>query len=657
MPQSSKYVPAPFKKTAGDPYGDPEEVFASRLMEVAAAVGLQNAFYPSDTDVDNGSPNLLDHPDHTFFMTGPKGKVVTVFNRSSGVDPTPGAPNNWLPQRIYSSYIFGENYGATDDLPSEPAPPAWYKGGSVDLWNSSNNNYLLWDFSLEPNTTYTFSFYYKKLGDDDWTANLDAGSGTSGSSAYDLYQDADGLPAALGTWARKVITFTTTSSGVVHIYLGGRGSWDGSEHQRGLRVAFPQLEQGDSATAWRPPRFWVYHELPAPITIDETIDPNTNYASLLTVALPGSAVAFKLDARPNWTDVSISPRSRRTWQGPVAPNTSDTTTMEPSYDVGGASHPMLAMVEPRPNPGLGLQFYSVVRYGSDTPRTRVEIRGVWVKHKQIGGLLKADSSATSGAGHTKTVAWRVTDLGNHQFRAVFATTNLGPYAEHTHAVDVYWHSAANELIYDNSQNSTSNQSDVRPHTSIGVLSLDLHQDEDLFIDAIGNAQGLALAFYQAGAYKVPLVLADFLDPPAPGDDGSVWARWGMLTPHNRVGYKIAAAGPLARSYQIAAGRNFHTPTGWNHSYATGEAPIPYFEFTLGVRVMDRLHLFEPYVARSDSVASNRGRLANIRVARGDAFNANLGDSWLAQDGSRYVFIWKEAMFYGESDEHLLFIKP
>ncbi|WP_287417654.1 hypothetical protein [Oceanithermus sp.] len=656
MPQTSKYVPAPFKKSPDDTYGDPAEVFTSRLLEVAAGVGLQSAYFPSDTDLDNGSPNLLDHPDHTFFAVGPANFSLTVFDRTSGFDPTPGAAKNWTPRKAYSVRLIGENYGATADLPSEPAPPAWYKGGSADLWNYNNDNVLWWEFGLEPNTTYTFSFYYKKLGSADWSLYVDAGTGSSGTAAYDLFQDADGLTAGLGVWARKVITFTTGSSGVVYIHLGGRGSWDGAQRERGLRLAFPQLEKGATATAWQPPRFWVYHPLPAPVAVDETIDSTNNYASMLALALPGSAVAFKLDARPDWTGVSLYDHTRRTWSSPVSTSSDQTDVIAPEWYAGSAQHPLPLLLEPR-EPGLGVQYFSVVRYSNYTSHLKFEVHGVWVRHKPIGGLLRADTNATSGAGHNKALAWRVVDAGAPSFKFKVVTTVAASGFEHGDVVALKWYGGANGDIYDNSQNTTASTSYVRPHASLGAITLAMTQDEDLFIDAIGNAQGLALAFYQAGAYKVPVVLADFLDPPSPADDGSTWARWGLLVPHDRVGYVVAATGPLAKSYQLAWGPNFHTPPGWNNTYDAGQPAVPYYEVALGTRLLDRTALTEAHAARSDSVAANRGRLANVYLARDAAFSANLGDSWLAEDGNRYVFVWRQTIYSNQAEAHLLLVKP
>lgn len=659
MAQYSKYIPAPWKLNTADAYGDPSEVFVDRLHEVAAAVGLQNAFFPTAADCDNGSPNLLDWCDHGLWLIYDGHRGATRDYSGSFVY-TEGHEANWKPARFSAGSLQVRNVGDTSDLPPG-VDPMGCPGGSIDLTGShgaSDSWYGLF-FRLKPSTTYTFSFYAKKLSSGTVRMRLGTGNGffdpseAQASNLVNTPLDDAALP--VGAWTRLAYTFTTDSGGYVVIYLGGWNAWSNGCT---LRLAFPQLEEGNAATAWRPSRYWKYHPFPQPLAIDDTIN-DTNYAAYLTLALPGSAVAVRLVVNPDWPNNggSAVPRFRR--MAAFDPTTNETAVRRPYSDSQWWQYnPAWEWSHLLYGPSLGQEQWGLLRYGSGNSwRVKVTIPGVWVRHKPVGGLLVADSSPVSGPGHRKAVAWRATDIGSNQVRLKFLNVVGGIDFLPKAVCDAgYASHAANGTLYDNTQSPTGSSVWFGVHANLATLSVTLDKSQDLFVDAVGNAQGFCLNFFQSNSYQTPLVVADFLDPPAPGDDGSRFARWGMLVPNAYVGYEICSCGPLASPYWPAWGPAFVTPPGWGNSGGTGEPPVPYHEVALGTRLAERNHLAPVWAARADGVAANRGRLANLYLARNSTFPGNAGDSWLAADGGRYYLAHKSSIS-GYAETYLLLVKP
>lgn len=661
MAQASKYIAAPWKMNSLDTYGDPAEVFTTRLFETGAAVGLQNAYFPAAADIDNGSANLLDWGDHNLWMCVDGGSGVHRDYSGSFVY-SEGAVANWKPAVFYRGNLNFRNIGETTDLPTVSAP-SWYRGGSIDLIpTSSDGNYGI-QFRLKPSTTYTYSFYVKKLASGSFRFAVGTGSdtglgsgniGTQAQQENKFVQSVNDGVAAPNVWTRLSATFTTSANGYIWVWLGGWFTWGSSLT---LRLAFPKLEEAEAASAWAPPRYWKYHEFPTSVDIDDTIN-DANYAAMLGLSLPGSAAAMRLDVSPDWVNTSgTTPR----WQRIVGVDgsTDQTTDYRPGRsDSWNQYTPFWEWSHLILSTYLGLESWGVIRYGSgNSYRLKGKIKGVWIKHTPNGGFLLADSDSTSGPGHKKLLAWRMTDLGSNQFRLKLASV-AGSKGFMPTGIDCRYTSQSGVgTPYDNTQSNTYSGVYLGYPSIQGILSLTLNKSQDLFLDAVGNNQGLVLNFYQNSAYGTPLAIADFLEPPAPSDDGSLYHRWGMLVPHNRVGYQIAACGPSLGDYWPGWGPNFSGPVGWGNSNNTGEPPVPYLEIALGQTLGTRLHMNPLWAVRSDAIAANRGRLGNFYLARNTAFSGSVGDSWLAQDGTRYYLAHKSSTYNGYAETYLLFVKP
>lgn len=659
MAQYSKYVPAPWKMNAADAYGDPAEVLVDRLHETAAAVGLQNSFFPASADLDNGSPNLLDWGDHNLWLVT-EGYRGETRNYTGSFVYTEGHSNNWKPARFAAGSLLVRNVGQTSDLPSGVTRPAWYQGGSIDLTGNhgSNDSWYAIYFRLKPNTTYTYSFYAKKLSSGSVQVRVGTGNGFSdpstaqASNLVNLSLDDTALP--VGAWTRLAYSFTTDASGYIVIHLGAWNAWTNGCT---LRLAYPQLEEGPVATSWSPPRYWKYHPLPQPIALDDAIN-DANYAALFHLSLPGSAVVARIDVRPDWSLTGgTQPRFTRMWGTDPS---SDETVSRRLYRNNDwyQRHPLWELSHLY-LPYLGQEAWGVLRYGNGNSYRMVgSIQGVWVRHGAVGGLLEADSSSLSGPGHRKLLAWRVTDTGSNKVRLKMASVPGDAAFLPQGTVDLrYTRQAVEGTTYDNNQYATDSSVWFGISAIQGVASLNLDKAADLFIDAVGNAQGYCLNFFQNNQYATPVAVADFLNPPAAADDGSKYARWGMLVPNQYVGYEICSSGPLAVPYWPGWGPHFHSPYGWNNSSSTGEPPVPYFEVALGTRFLNRPNLTPLWAVHSDGVAACRGQMANLYLARNSAFPGNPGDSWLAPDGSRYYLAHKSGQYSGYAETYLLFVKP
>ncbi|WP_027894464.1 phage head spike fiber domain-containing protein [Calidithermus chliarophilus] len=672
MPQASKYISAPWKAHPTDAYGDPAEVFTARLRELLAVVGAKlgtpgdpsdKGFFPAAADLDNGSPNLLDWGDHSLWLaTDATGGGATRDYTGSFVY-TEGHENNWKPAYFYRGNLVFRNVGATADLPAV-SQPAGYRCGSIDLTPNSADGRYKAQFRLKPNTTYTFSFYVKKLASGAFRFRVGTGTdagfgdGTWGTEAQASNRAnllVDDTLAPPNAWTRISATFTTGANGYVWVMWGGWTSWPSSLP---LRLAYPQLEEGPAATPWSPPRYWTYHPLPAPQAIDHTLDFAQDDQAMLAVTYPGSAAVLRVDVCPDWA-LSGGTLPRSQWFYGADPTTAEAATRRNSRgDNWNQYTPMWEWSHLQRNPPLGVLQYGIFRYGtSGTYRLAGELRGVWLRHKPQGGMVWADSSALSGPGHEKFLAFRMTDLGGNQFRLKFASVMAGPGFQPSRTAEARYLGNLRGLLY-NGGDATSNWVTANAPHVMGLHSVTLDKSQDLFIDAVGNEQGFCLNFYQGASYQTALVVGDFVDSPHPADDGSVYPRWGLILPNSRVGLVVAGFGPVFQDYWAAYGPGFGAASNWGAGQGEGQGPVGYNELVLLTRGFTRDYPVPLWVARADeSAVSNRGRVPNLYVGLEGVTSGQVGDSPLAQDGTRYYYALRSAHYNNSAYNCHLLIRP
>jgi hypothetical protein len=661
MAKIAKYVPAPYKMNITDPYGDPSEVFTSRLAEALTVVG-GTLTQPSSLEMDAGTANILDWGDHGFWLAAPHNQQGVTRNFNDGYyftfNPTLGHENNFQPFQFANGYINLENIGLSIDLPVSVSVPGWYQGGTVDAWNTvTGEAYYQWFFKLSPTTQYTFSFYVKKLGASEWggAVNLSVGSGnTSQATSQNLTHEADAfspVKAPLNTWVRKTISFTTDATGNAIVLIAGYGVWAAGNKTQGMRFYAPQLELGNTASAFSMPRFWSYLALPAVLNVDETLV-NGSAARFLGVSIPGSAMSCRLDVRPDFTVGSgYSNRSGR-FQGGISPTTAQTISVRPSLSLG-TSNRFEYTISDIQVPDLGGMSWGLTGNGSSSSRVKFTLKGVWLRHKPVGGSIHADSTATSGAGHNKYIALRLTDLGSNNFRTKFAT--MLPGFQPTSAVDAKWLTNVPTNAYDTSQPQSGYATFYAPYLS-GAVSFDLLKNADVFLEAIGNVQGFALMAYQGSSYQQFFAVGDFIDSPFPSDDGTIYPKWGIVIQNNTVGYIVASYGPFFTDYWVCGNRGFMTAQNAINYYTSGEPPVPMQEIVLGERLIARQNITPFFVARGQAQSSNRGQLTNFYFSTTGLFTGQVGDDWLGQTGQNFELL-NQSTINGAQQNISLYVKP
>lgn len=658
MPQIVKYLQQPYRAIPEDSYGDTlEGSFVEKLHDALSGIGVkifndQNdpsdlSFFPTLSQIDTPGKNILDMVDENFFSPMPTGySGNTIDNRSSHVN-TPTSEFYYTPALYRTGNVEYTNVGSQSDIPVDVTLPTWFDGGTVDCrsTSSSNDSWIGWFYRLMPNQTYTFSFYAKQIsGTGNVRFRIGAftntwNDGLSESLASNLYNQNLSFPES-NVWYRFSFTFTTNANGYISMNIGAWSAWT---QNLVIRVGFPQLEVGSTATTWEAPTHWTYHKFDTPVVVNDQINNTDNWAAQVGFSVPGSAVQMRAYTVPDFSGGgnpnSNWPRFRRT----AGYDSSDTTTYNDNYNIADSwnqAH-VFKSVGLFYTPTLGTEVFTLINYGNTVnQQMNFTIKGVYFRHRRIGGIIGIDTDNLSGPGHKKFLAWRIVKTGTTTFRFVISPIYLTNRFVQTKTFQgVYSRQVNGEAISlsDIQSNSMGTFVTVRiPMLPSRIAMSNISQNTDTFIDVVGNIQGFVINVSQNNSYFHPVIVSDFIDNPAAQDNGTLYPRWGMVLTNSSLGYVIVGWGPALKIYLYGHDRSFYSAgcIGCWQSHAA--VPVPNYEVFAGdFFENNRIQMIPVYATRVGTSAANRGRLVNIFASRSEAFSGNVGDVWRSNAGVNY----------------------